>query len=40
VGVREALPERAGGVGLVKSHVVRQVLERRLDSLERELGRK
>jgi len=38
--VREALSKRAGGVDLVTSHVVREVLERGLDSLERELGRK
>ena len=38
--VREALSKRAGGVDLVTSHVIREVLERGLDSLERELGRK
>ena len=38
--VRTALSKRAGDVELVTSHVVRQVLERGLDSLERELGRK
>ena len=38
--VRAALSKRAGDVELVTSHVVRQVLERGLDSLERELGRK
>ena len=38
--VREALSKRAGGVDLVISHVVREVIERGLDSLERELGRK
>lgn len=38
--VRVALSKRAGGVDLLTSHVVREVLERGLDSLERELGRK
>jgi predicted DNA-binding protein len=38
--VREALSKRAGGVDLVTSHVVREVIERGLDSMERELGRK
>ena len=38
--VREALSKRAGGVDLVTSHVVREVIERGLDSIERELGRK
>lgn len=38
--VREALSKRAGGVDLVTSHVVREVMERGLDSIERELGRK
>jgi hypothetical protein len=38
--VREALTKRAGGVDLVTSHLVRQVLERGLDSLERELARR
>jgi hypothetical protein len=38
--VRVALSKRAGGVELVLSHIVREVLERGLDSLERELGRK
>ena len=38
--VRVALSKRAGDVELVTSHVVRQVLERGLESLERELGRK
>ena len=38
--VRAALSKRAGDVELVTSHVVRQVLERGLESLERELGRK
>jgi predicted DNA-binding protein len=38
--VRVALSKRAGGVDLVTSHVVREVLERGLDSIERELARK
>ena len=38
--VREALSKRAGGVDLVTSHVVRQVIERGLESIEREMGRK
>jgi predicted DNA-binding protein len=38
--VREALSKRAGGVDLVTSHVVREVIERGLESLERDLGRK
>jgi predicted DNA-binding protein len=38
--VREALSRRAGGVDLVTAHVVREVLERGLDSIERELARK
>lgn len=38
--LREALSKRAGGVDLVTSHVVRQVIERGLESIERELGRK
>jgi predicted DNA-binding protein len=38
--VREGLSKRAGGVDLVTSHFVREVLERGLDSLERELGKK
>jgi predicted DNA-binding protein len=38
--VREALSGRAGGVDLVTAHVVREVLERGLDSIERELARK
>ena len=38
--VREGLSKRAGGVDLVTSHVVREVIERGLDSLERDLGRK
>jgi hypothetical protein len=38
--VREALTKRAGGVDLVTSYLVRQVLERGLDSLERELARR
>jgi predicted DNA-binding protein len=38
--VRAALSKRAGGVDIVTSHVVREVIERGLDSLERELGRK
>jgi hypothetical protein len=35
--VREALSKRAGGVDLVISQLVREGLERGLDSLEREL---
>ncbi len=35
--VREALSKRAGGVDLVTAHVVREVIERGLDSLDREL---
>ena len=31
---------RAGGVDLVTSRVVREVIERGLDSIERDLGRK
>ena len=38
--VREALSKRAGGVDLVTSHLVREVIERGLDSIERDLGRK
>ena len=38
--VREALSKRAGGVDLVTSHVVREVIERGLDSMERDLSRK
>jgi predicted DNA-binding protein len=38
--VRVALSRRAGGVDLVTSHVVREVIERGLDSIERDLGRK
>ena len=38
--VRVALSKRAGGVDLVTSHLVRQVIERGLDSIERDLGRK
>jgi hypothetical protein len=38
--VRVALSERAVGVDLVTSHVVRQALERGLDSIERDLARK
>ena len=38
--VRQALSKRAGGVDLVTAHVVREVIERGLDSIERELGRK
>ena len=38
--VREALSKRAGRVDLVTSHVVREVIERGLDSIERDLGRK
>jgi predicted DNA-binding protein len=38
--VRAALSKRAGGVDLVTSHVVREVIERGLDSIERDLARK
>jgi hypothetical protein len=38
--VREQLSKRDGGVDLVSSHLVRQVIERGLDALERELARK
>jgi predicted DNA-binding protein len=38
--VRGALSKRAGGVDLVTSHVVREVIERGLDSIERDLSRK
>jgi hypothetical protein len=38
--VRTALSKRAGGVDLVTSHVVREVIERGLDSIERDLGRR
>jgi predicted DNA-binding protein len=38
--VRDDPSKRAGGVDLVTSHVVREVIERGLDSIERELGRK
>jgi hypothetical protein len=38
--IREALSKRAGGADLVTSHVVRQVIECGLDSIERELGRR
>lgn len=38
--LRAALSKRAGGVDLVTSHLVRQVIERGLDAIERELGRK
>ena len=38
--VRTALSKRAGGVDLVTSHVVREVIERGLDSMERDLSRK
>jgi hypothetical protein len=38
--VRVALSKRAGGVDLVTSHVVCLVIERGLESLERELGTK
>ena len=38
--VREALSKRAGGLDLVTSHVVREVIERGLDSMERDLSRK
>jgi hypothetical protein len=35
-----AVSKRAGGVDLVTAHVVREVIERGLDSIERDLGRK
>lgn len=38
--VREALSKRASGVDLVTSHIVREALERGLDSLERDLSKK
>ena len=38
--VRVALSKRAGGVDLVTSHVVREVIERGLNSVERDLSRK
>jgi predicted DNA-binding protein len=38
--VREALSKRAGGVDLVTSHVVREVIERGLDSIERDMSRR
>jgi predicted DNA-binding protein len=38
--VRDALSKRAGGVDLVTSHVVREVIERGLDSIEGDLARK
>ena len=38
--VRIALSKRAGGVDLVTAHVVREVIERGLDSIGRDLARK
>ena len=38
--VREALSKRAGGVDLVTSHVVGEVIKRGLDSVERDFSRK
>jgi predicted DNA-binding protein len=35
--IRVALSKRAGGVDLVTSHLVRQILERGCESIEREL---
>jgi hypothetical protein len=35
--IRQALSKKAGGVDLVTSHVVRELIERGCDSLEREL---
>ena len=35
--IREALSKRAGGVELVTSHIIRQVIERGCESIEREL---
>lgn len=37
--IRVALSKRAGGVDLVSSHVVREIIERGCDSIERELKR-
>jgi len=38
--LRVALSKRAGGVDLVTSHVVREIIERGCESFERELRRK
>ena len=35
--VRAILSKKAGGVDLVTSHVIREVIERGLDSIERDL---
>jgi predicted DNA-binding protein len=37
--IRVALSKRAGGVDLVSSHVVREIIERGCESIERELKR-
>jgi len=37
--LRAALSKRAGGVDLVYSHVVREIIERGCEALERELKR-
>ena len=38
--IRAFFSKRAGGVNLVTSHVFREVIERGLDCIERDLGRK
>jgi len=37
--IRQALSKKAGGVDLVTSHVVREIIERGCDSMERDLKR-
>jgi predicted DNA-binding protein len=37
--IRLALSKRAGGVDLVTSHIVREIIERGCESIERELRR-
>jgi predicted DNA-binding protein len=37
--IRVALSKRAGGVDLVTSHLVRQIIERGCESIERDLKR-
>jgi predicted DNA-binding protein len=37
--LRVALSKRAGGVDLVTSHIVREIIERGCESLERDLRR-
>jgi predicted DNA-binding protein len=37
--LRVALSKRAGGVDLVTSHIVREIIERGCESIERELRR-